>query len=56
MDDIVTFNGQPAQIVELLIHTPEGPRFILYKLGHTLKMHGINDNIDIMVHENYFML
>ncbi len=56
MNDSVMFNGQPAQIVKLLINTPDGPRFILYKLGSTIKLYGINDKIDILKYENYFML
>lgn len=56
MDDNVLINNQPAQIVKLLVHTPNGPRFILYKLGNTLRPYGINDNIDIMVYQNYFMI
>jgi hypothetical protein len=56
MNDEVLINNQPAQIVKLLVQTPNGPRFILYKLGNTLKPYGINDNIDIMVYQNYFMI
>lgn len=56
MDDNVLINDRPAQIVKLLIQTQNGPRFILYKLGNTLKPYGINDNIDIMVYQNYFMI
>lgn len=56
MDDDVLINGQPAQIVKLLVQTSKGPRFILYKLGNTLKPYGINDNINIMVYQNYFMI
>ena len=56
MDDEVLLNDQPAQIVKLLVQTPNGPRFILYKLGSTLRPYGINDNIDVMVYQNYFMI
>ena len=35
MDDNVLINDQPAQIVKLLVQTPDGLRFILYELGHT---------------------
>lgn len=56
MDDNVLINGQPAQVVKLLVQTPGGPRFILYKLGNTLRPYGINDTLDIMVHENCFMI
>lgn len=56
MNDEVLINGQPAQIVKLLIQTSDGPRFILYQLGNTLKTYGINDKIDVMVYRNYFMI
>jgi len=56
MDDNVTINGRPAQIVKLLVHTSDGPRFILYQLGNTVKLYGINDTVDIMVYQNYFMI
>jgi len=56
MDDHVLINNHPAQIVKLLIHTPDGPRFILYQLGHTLKIYGIHDSIDILMYQNYFMI
>ncbi len=56
MDDGVLINNRPAQIVKLLVQTPTGPRFILYQLGDTLRPYGINENIDIMVYKNYFMI
>ena len=56
MDDSVLINNQPAQIVKLLVQTPNGPRFILYKLGSTIKIYGINDNVDVMVYRNYFLI
>ncbi|MBR6528056.1 MAG: hypothetical protein IKT45_08985, partial [Lachnospiraceae bacterium] len=56
IDYSVLINGRPAQIVKLLVHTPDGPRFILYRLGDTLKRYGINDNIDITVYQDHFMI
>lgn len=56
MNDDVLINNEPAQIVKLLVHTPNGPRFILYKLGNTLKPYGINDTIPIMVYEDCFLI
>lgn len=56
MNDNVLINNEPAQIVKLLVQTPNGPRFILYKLGGTLKPYGINDTLDIMVCEDCFMI
>ena len=56
MDDSVLINDRPAQIVKLLVQTPNGPRFILYKLGNTLRPYGVNDNIDILVYQSYFLI
>ena len=56
MDDNVLINNRPAQIVKLLVQTPQGPRFILYQLGDTLKVYGINDIVDILMYQNYFMI
>ena len=56
MNDNVLINNEPAQIVKLLVQTPNGPRFILYKLGNTLKPYGINDIIPIMVYEDCFLI
>jgi len=56
MDDNVLLNGSPAQIVKLLVPTSSGPRFIFYQLGDTIKRYGINDTVDILVYQNYFMI
>ena len=56
MNDDVLINNQPAQVVKLLVQTANGPRFILYQLGNTLKPYGINDSIDIMVYQNVFLI
>lgn len=56
MNDNLMLNNQPAQIAKLLVQTPNGPRFILYQLKSTLKPYGINDKIDVMVYQNYFMI
>ena len=56
MDDKVLINDRPAQIVKLLIRTPEGPGFILYQLGDTVKIYGIHDSIDVMMYGNYFLI
>ena len=56
MDDNVLINDQPAQIVKLLVQTPDGPRFILYELGHTMKPYGINEQIPLLVHQNNFLI
>ena len=49
-------NNRPAQTVKLLVQTPRGPRTILYQLGNTLKPYGINDTIDLVVYQNYFLI
>jgi len=56
MDDNVLLNNRPAQIVKLLVQTNEGPCFILYQLGSTVKPYGIQDRIEILVYRNYFMI
>lgn len=56
MDDHVLLNNRPAQIVKLLIQTRNGPRFIMYQLGSTLKPYKINDRIDVMVYGKYFLI
>ena len=56
MDDHVLINDRPAQVVKLLVQTQEGPRFVMYQLGNTMKPYGINDTVDIMVYRNYFMI
>ena len=56
MDDEVLINGRPAQIVKLLVQTQDGPRFLLYQLGNTLKPYGIHDRIELLVYENYFLI
>ena len=56
INDNVLINDQPAQIVKLLIQTPTGPRFILYQLGDTIRVYGVNDKIEIMMYENYFLI
>ena len=56
MDDEVLINDRPAQIVKLLVQTQDGPRFLLYQLGNTLKPYGIHDRIELLVYENYFLI
>ncbi len=56
MDDNILINDKPAQIVKLLVETPNGPRFILYSLGKTVKPYAVNSTIDLMVYKNYFMI
>ncbi len=56
IDDNFTINSQPAQIIKLLVQTADGPRFILYQLGTTLRPYGIHAKIDILVYQNLFMI
>ena len=56
LDDSVMLNDRPAQIVKLLVQTSDGPRFILYELGNTLKPYGINDRVEMMVYQDKFLI
>lgn len=56
MNDNLLINDMPAQIVKLLVQTPEGPRFILYQLGDTKQIYGVNTKIHLMVYKNYFLI
>ena len=56
MDDNFTINGQPAQTAKILVQTVNGPHFILYKLGTTIKKYGINDKVNLKVYQNHFMI
>lgn len=56
MDDNVLLNGAPAQIVKLLIETPHGKRFILFKTGGTTHPYGINSTINLRVYEDLFLI
>lgn len=55
-DDNVLMNGRPAQVVKLLVDTPNGKRFIMYQLGNTSRPYGVNTVIDLKVYKNYFMI
>ena len=56
MDGNVLTNGQPFQIMGLFVQMSEGQKFILYQIGNTLKLYGINNRIEVMVYQNYFMI
>ena len=55
-DDIMRMNGNPAQVMKLLIDTPVGKRFIMYQLGNTERSYGVNTTVDLIVYKNYFMI
>ena len=56
MDDNVIINGNPAQIVKLLVHTNDGPKFILYQLGDIKQPFKINSNIKLKVYKDIFLI
>lgn len=56
MDDNLYINGNPAQIVKLLVDTNEGKRFILYQLKDIKKPYKVNSIIDLVVYKNYFLI
>ena len=56
MDDNVILNGSPAQIVELLVNTNEGPRFILYQLADIKRPYKINSKIKLLVYKDIFLV
>lgn len=56
VDDNVMYNNKPGQVAKILVQTPNGPRFILYRLGGTVKIYGINDTLDIKVYDKYFLI
>lgn len=56
MDDNMLINGVPAQVVKLLVQTAEGPRFIVYQLGDTKQIYGVNTKIQLIVYQNYFLI
>ena len=56
MDDNILLNGQPAQIVKILIDSPKGKRFILYQLGDIKKPYELNSRIKLYVYKDYFLI
>lgn len=56
MNDNVTMNGAPAQIVKILLDTPVGKRYILYKLGSPQQPYEIGSWVDLMVSGEYFLI
>ena len=56
MDDNILMNGQPAQIVKLLVQTSEGPKFILYQLLDIKQPFKINSNIKLKVYKDIFLI
>ena len=55
-DDKVMLNNRPAQVVKILVQSPEGPRFIMYQMGTTDHPYGINTKISLRVYKDMFMI
>ncbi len=56
MDDNVYLNGNPAQIVKLLVNTDEGNKFILYQLGDIKRPYQVNSKIKLRVYKDMFLI
>lgn len=56
MDDNLLLNGNPAQIVKLLIDTNDGKKFILYQLGDIKQPFKINSKIKLKVYKDIFLI
>lgn len=56
MDDNVLLNGNPAQIVKLLVDTNDGKKFILYQLGDIKQPFKINSQIKLKVYKDIFLI
>lgn len=56
MDDNVLLNGNPAQIVKLLVNTKDGKKFILYQLGDIKQSFKINSQIKLKVYKDIFLI
>lgn len=56
MDDNILLNGNPAQIVKLLVDTNDGKKFILYQLGDIKHPYKINGKIKLKVYKDIFLI
>lgn len=56
MDDNILLNGNPAQIVKLLVNTNEGKKFIMYQLGDIKQPFKINSQIKLKVYKDIFLI
>lgn len=56
MDDNVLLNGNPAQIVKLLVQSNDGPKFILYQLGDIKQPFKVNSQIKLKVYKDIFLI
>ncbi len=55
-DDNFVINNKHAQTCKILLHTPDGPRFIMYQLGDTAHPYGINDKVALKVYKNRYSI
>ena len=55
-DDNVVMNGRPAQVVRLLINTPIGKRYIMYRLGNASQPYAIHSMVSLLAYKNYFKI
>lgn len=56
MDDNLFINGNPAQIVKLLVQSNDGPKFILYQLGDIKQPFKVNSQIKLKVYKDIFLI
>ncbi len=56
MNDNVLVDGQPTQILKLLITTEEGPKFILYQLGDINRPYKLNRKLKVLVYKDLFCI
>ncbi len=56
VDDNVMLNGTPAQVCKILVHTPEGPRFIMYQMKRVDHPYKVNSRIDLKVFKDRFTI
>ena len=56
MIDNLFINGNPAQIVKLLVQSNDGPKFILYQLGDIKQPFKVNSQIKLKVYKDIFLI
>lgn len=56
MDDNIYFNGNPGQIVKLLVDSSDGKKFILYQLGDIKQPFKINSTLKLKVYKDIFLI
>ena len=56
MSDIYNINERPSKMAKLLINTSDGPRFVLYSLGSTVKPYKVNSRIKLKAYKNIFLI